>query len=85
MIHFASSSFWEAYDLLPSSIKSLADKNFAILKTNPSYPSLHLKRIKNYRSVRVGSRYRALAVEVEGGLLWFWIGTHAKYDKLLES
>lgn len=85
MIHFATSSFWEAYDLLPSSIKSIADKNFAILKTNPSYPSLHLKKIKNYRSVRVGNRYRALAVEVEDGLLWFWIGTHAKYDKLLES
>jgi len=33
--------------------------------------------------VRVGLRYRALAVEVEGGLLWFWIGSHADYDRLL--
>jgi hypothetical protein len=29
-------------------------------------------------------RYRALAVEVDDGLLWFWVGTHAEYDKLLK-
>jgi hypothetical protein len=33
--------------------------------------------------VRVGVRYRALAVEIDGGLLWFWIGSHADYDRLL--
>jgi hypothetical protein len=33
--------------------------------------------------VRVGLRYRALAVEADDGLLWFWIGSHADYDKLL--
>jgi hypothetical protein len=27
--------------------------------------------------------YRALAVEVPEGLLWFWIGSHADYDKIL--
>jgi hypothetical protein len=33
--------------------------------------------------VRVGSGYRALAVEVDEGLLWFWIGSHARYDELI--
>lgn len=27
--------------------------------------------------------YRALGVEVENGISWFWIGTHAKYDRLI--
>jgi len=27
--------------------------------------------------------YRALAVEVPGGALWFWIGTRAEYDKIV--
>jgi hypothetical protein len=31
----------------------------------------------------VGIKYRALGVEIEEGILWFWIGTHAEYDKLL--
>jgi hypothetical protein len=25
----------------------------------------------------------AVAVEHEGNMLWFWIGSHADYDKLL--
>jgi len=31
----------------------------------------------------VGLRYRALAAEVDGSYLWFWIGSHADYDKLV--
>jgi hypothetical protein len=31
----------------------------------------------------VGSRYRALAVESDDTLIWFWIGTHAEYDGLV--
>jgi hypothetical protein len=33
--------------------------------------------------VRIGIHYRALAVEENGDIAWFWIGTHAEYDKLL--
>ena len=39
-----------------------------------------LKKVGRFWSVRVGSRHRALAVEVDAGLLWFWIGSHADYD-----
>jgi hypothetical protein len=28
-------------------------------------------------------RYRALAVEANGDLVWFWIGSHADYDGLI--
>jgi len=42
-----------------------------------------VKRVGNYWSVRVGFHYRALGVTIEGGVLWFWIGTHAEYDKLI--
>lgn len=83
MIHFASPAFWVAYESLPASIQQLADRNFNILKTNPEHPSLHFKKTGRYRSVRVGIHYRALAVEVNNGLLWLWIGSHAEYDKLI--
>jgi hypothetical protein len=43
-----------------------------------------LKKIGRYVSARVGLRYRVLAVEIEGGLLWFWIGSHSDYDQLLK-
>ena len=80
MKHFASARFWEAYRGLPENIRLLADKNYALLKDNPQHPSLHLKKVGRFWSVRIGARYRALAVEVDGGLLWFWIGSHADYD-----
>jgi hypothetical protein len=81
--HFASSNFWECYQRLPQSIQELADANFALLRENPAHPSLHFKKTGKYRSVRIGMHYRALAVEVPEGLLWFWIGNHADYDKIL--
>lgn len=83
MSHFASPSFWECYNDLPKNIQALADKNFGLLKEDRSHPSLHLKKVGTYWSARVGRRYRALAVEIDEGLLWFWIGTHAEYDQLI--
>ena len=83
MRHFASRSFWDLYEKLPSSIQELADKNFELLKADPKHPSLHLKKAGKYWSVRIGMKYRALGIEVGEGTLWFWIGTHAEYDKIL--
>ena len=83
MKHFASPVFWELYKALPSSIQSLADKNFELLKANPHHPSLQLKKAGQYYSIRVGLKYRGVGIEVEEGLLWFWIGTHAEYDRLI--
>ena len=85
MRHFASPAFWEAYRRLPENVRGVADKNFQLLKTNPQHPSLQLKRVGRFWSARAGLRYRALAVDVEGGLLWFWIGSHADYDAMLKS
>lgn len=64
-------------------VQDLADKCFDLLKADPYYRSLHFKKIGKYRSVRIGRAHRALAVEVEDGLLWFWIGSHSDYDRLL--
>jgi len=80
--HFASPAFWDAYAKLPAAIRDLADKNYALLKDNPQHPSLHFQKVGRYWSVRVGLRHRALATEVDGGLLWFWIGSHADYDAM---
>jgi hypothetical protein len=67
---------------LPLEIQKLADQAYEHLKQDPRYASLHFKKIGRFWSARVGSHYRALAVESADGLVWFWIGTHADYDKL---
>ena len=82
-------AFYESFilDLLwPTSSKNskLADKNFELLKENPHHPSLHTKKVGKYWSARIGKKFRTIAVEVERGLLWIWIGTHAEYDSFLK-
>ena len=83
MKHYASPKFWTLYEVLPDDVRKLADKNYQILKSDPRHPSLHFKKIGKLWSVRVGAHYRALAVEVEGGMYWIWIGTHVEYDKIV--
>jgi hypothetical protein len=81
--HFTSSKFWESYAALPVEIGDLADKNFELLKADPRHPSLHLKRIEELWSVRVGQHYRAIGIDAPGGIQWIWVGSHADYDKLI--
>lgn len=83
MKHYASRRFWSLYKALPTDVREVADKNYKLLKSNPRHPSLHLKRIGKLWAVRVGDHYRALGVDVEGGISWIWIGTHAEYDEIL--
>jgi hypothetical protein len=85
MNHFATPDFWFHYRRLPQEVRDLADKNFQLLRDDPAHPSLRLKKIGTFRSVRVGLRYRALARERQEGLVWFWIGPHAEYDRVLKQ
>lgn len=83
MNHHASPDFWACYHSLPNEVQQLADRAYELLKRDSRHPSLHLKKVGRYWSARVGDHYRALAVEAPDGLVWFWIGSHAEYDKLL--
>jgi hypothetical protein len=83
MRHLASDSFWSAYEKLPAECRELADKNFALLKENPRHPSLHFKKVGRFWSVRIGKHHRALATEMDGGMRWHWIGSHADYDRAI--
>ena len=83
MKHFATAEYWSCFAELPKAIQTAAKKNFEILKENPTHPSLHFKNVGEYRSVRVGIRYRALGIATGTDIVWFWIGSHADYDKLI--
>ena len=83
MKHHATPKFWAAYQLLPQTAQRSADKSFALLRENPLHPSLHFKRVGRLWSVRIGLEFRALALRDKDDLIWFWIGTHAEYDRLL--
>lgn len=65
-------------------MQALADKNFQLLKANPRHSSLQLKKVSSdIYSVRVGLDYRALAFDFGEHLVWFWIGPHDEYERLI--
>lgn len=83
-MHYTTQRFWQCYNALPENVQRTADECCALLKVDPSHPSLHFKKLgKKYWSVRAGLSYRSLGVEVESSISRFWVGTHAEYDRLI--
>ncbi|MEG4054975.1 MULTISPECIES: hypothetical protein [unclassified Microcoleus] len=82
-MHYTTRRFWECYNALPETVKLSADRCYELLKADPTHPSLHFKKVGKYWSVRAGQDYRALRIGIEQGILWFWIGAHADYDRLI--
>lgn len=86
MRSFLTDDFREHYRHLPQEIKRAARKNYRLWKANPSHPSLQFKQIHAVEalySVRVGRGWRALGLREGDAIYWFWIGSHADYDKLI--
>ena len=59
---------------------------YRLFRLDSQHPGLHFKKVHSTRpifSARVGLGYRALAV-IEGDVaIWFWIGSHSSYDRLI--
>jgi hypothetical protein len=86
MRHLKDPAFQPLLDALPSNTRVLAEKNFKLLKHDPKHPSLHFKCLHgDIWSVRVGRSYRALAIKSADAFQWFWIGSHADYDRLISG
>ena len=82
MRHRANPRFWACYRQLPDDIRRLADESYRLLRRDPKHPSLHFKKLGRFWSARVGLHYRALAAEEGNDIVWFWIRTHAVYNRL---
>ena len=82
-MHRADSRFWRLLEDLPELVQQTARRNFELLKANPRYPSLHFRNVGRYWSARVGASYRAVAVQDGDDFVWFWIGSHAEYDRIV--
>jgi hypothetical protein len=81
----AISQFWERYKDLPPDIQVLAKKQYRLWKDNSYHPSVRFKKIGGYWSARVNDDYRALAVMDKETVIWFWIGSHQEYDRLIKK
>jgi len=79
----ATSAFWSHYHALPLTVRQRADKAYRLWRDNHWHPSLHFKKVGDYWVVRVSDDYRAVGVEAAGTIVWFWIGPHKDYERLI--
>jgi hypothetical protein len=80
----AIASFWDDYDRLPDEIQKLAVKQYKLWLTNLHHPSVRFKKVGPYWSARITDDYRAVGIMDGDAIVWFFIGTHAKYNHLLK-
>ena len=81
----ATRKFWRAYSALPVPIQNRALKQYRLWLADPHHPSVDFKKVDRYWSARVTDNYRAIGVMSGGTVIWFWIGTHDEYDRLLKN
>ena len=86
MKSYTTRSFRELFAALPARVQEQARESYRLFRNNPRHPGLHFKQAHadppTY-SARVSIGYRAAGVLEGDTITWFWIGTHAEYDKLI--
>lgn len=86
MISRTTKQFWNLYQALPPEVREQADKTYELWQGNPHSPGLQFKRVDQedpIYSVRISLNYRALGVLRGDSITWFWIGSHAGYERML--
>ena len=71
---------------LPAHIRQQARDAYRLFRGNPCHPGLRFKKVHAdppIYSARVGIGYRAVGALEANTIVWFWIGSHAEYDKLI--
>jgi len=80
----ANDSFWKLYHRLPDQVCQEARDAFRLFRSNPAHPSLSFERLRSDPeswSVRVTRGYRAVGWKRQDTMTWYWIGSHADFDK----
>jgi hypothetical protein len=82
----ANRSFWDCLERLPIEVRDYARESYRIFRQDPHHPSLQFKPVhqtKPIYSARVTRDFRALGILRGDTIVWFWIGKHADYERLL--
>lgn len=85
MISRGTPQFWRRFGELPAAVQKQARHDYRLFLEDPGHPSLNFKKLggaKDFWSVRVGGKYRAVGERHGERIEWFWIGTHNDFDKL---
>jgi hypothetical protein len=76
------------FQKLPAEVQQSAQQAYVLFRLDPTHPSLQFKRLRADRqtySIRIGLGYRVLGIRFEETLVWYWIGPHAEYHRLVSQ
>jgi hypothetical protein len=79
--------FLACFAVLPDPVKVQARKAYRLWRQNAAHPSVQFKRVharEPIYSARISLGWRALGLWEGDTIYWFWVGSHAEYDQLLE-
>ena len=71
---------------LPEQVQQQTRAAYRQFKEDPSHPSLRFKKVHPdlpIYSARITKNYRAVGQLDGDTVIWFWVGSHAEYDKFL--
>ena len=83
-----TSEFRKLFANLPKQVQDQTRIAYRQFKEDPGYPSLRFKKVHPelpIYSARISRNYRAVGQLDKDTVIWFWIGSHAEYDRLLEQ
>ncbi|MBC8485880.1 MAG: hypothetical protein H8D45_07540 [Bacteroidetes bacterium] len=88
MISHTTERFRKLLADLPFEIRRQANEAYSKFKNDPYHPGLYFKRVHSKRpvfAIRVSRDYRSLGILQGTEIIWFWIGSHSDYDKILKE
>ena len=88
MTSHTTTSFKKSFAKLPDNIKQKAKSVYRIWIKDPHNKVLQFKKIhktKPIYSVRIDINYRVLGIISGNTIVWFWIGSHSDYDKIISQ
>jgi hypothetical protein len=86
MISRTTERFRAAYAALPAAIQQQAREAYRLFRQNPTHPGLRFRQVHPTRpiySARINLQYRAVGIRDADTMIWFWIGPHDEYERLL--
>ncbi|MEH2381429.1 MAG: hypothetical protein V7K27_21490 [Nostoc sp.] len=80
--------FRKAFANLPEEVQEQAREAYRQFKQDPWHSSLRFKEVHQelpIYSARLSKNYRVVGQRDGDFIVWFWIGSHADYNKLLSQ
>lgn len=81
-------AFRESLARLDENLRRRARAAFVRFQSDPGHPGLRFKKVHPEQpiySVRIGRGHRAVGVMADDEIVWYFLGDHEEYERLLRS